>query len=36
MSYLTIDPIISEWATKHRLVVYRQYQGEEVRSVDER
>jgi len=34
MSYLLIDSIISKWAAKHSFTVYRQYQDEEVRSVD--
>src|SRR4051812_8460562 len=34
MSYESIDPIISTWATKHRLHLYTTYRDEEVRSVD--
>jgi hypothetical protein len=34
MSYQEIDPVISVWARKYNLTIYRQYQGEEVRSVD--
>jgi hypothetical protein len=34
MSYQKIDPIISEWAKSYNLTVYRQHQGEDIRSVD--
>jgi hypothetical protein len=34
MSYESIDPIISVWATTHGLHLYTSYRDEEVRSVD--
>jgi hypothetical protein len=34
MSYKSIDPIITVWATKHNLIIYTTYRDEEVRSVD--
>jgi hypothetical protein len=34
MSYENIDPIIREWANKHKLTVYSSYQDYEVRSLD--
>jgi len=34
VGYQKIDPIIQDWADKHKLRVYTSYQDYEVRSVD--
>jgi len=34
MSYQSLDPIIQDWADKHKLTIYTSYQDYEVRSTD--
>ena len=34
MNYNEIDPIIKEWASKNKFLIYNKYKDEEVRSVN--